>query len=158
MPSAEISNEALNDATAQVMQVIAKGMRLKDGHPNHLRFAMEIGNIMSSSFQLYGISATMVPPILLSAAMEMQEHVDPARQHFVSAPTWCNIRADNPQIQQHPLKDKVRTIVVSMLKPTMQTSATTNADATGNPANAPATVASRTRPKPKPMPRKKKPE
>ncbi|KAG1845821.1 hypothetical protein F4604DRAFT_1936732 [Suillus subluteus] len=81
----------------------------------------------------------MVPPILLSAAMEMQEHVDPAQQHF-----------------QHPLKHKAQIIIVSMPKLTMQTSATTDASATGNPTNAPATVTSRIRPKPKPMPRKKK--
>ncbi|KAG0691602.1 hypothetical protein DFH29DRAFT_1010670 [Suillus ampliporus] len=97
MPSAETSNKALSNAAAQVIQILAGAVKLKEGHPEHLRLAVQMGEIMSPVFATHGISATVVSPILLSAAMEMLEHLDPTRQRFVTAPVWANIRADDPQ-------------------------------------------------------------
>ncbi|KAG1890019.1 hypothetical protein F4604DRAFT_1673519 [Suillus subluteus] len=142
MPSVELSNKALSDATSKIMQVMARAVRLKDGHPDHLKLAVEIGMIMvdiplsvvscadckqSPSFEQYGMSATVVPLVFLSAAMEMLEHMDPMRQHFA-------IPSDI----------------------TKYTAA--NAGGTGNPVDAAATELSRAKPKAKPLPRKKKPE
>ncbi|KAG1839956.1 hypothetical protein F4604DRAFT_1940344 [Suillus subluteus] len=177
MPSVELSNKALSDVTSKIMQVMARAVRLKDGHPDHLKLAVEIGMIMvdiplsvvscadckqSPSFKQYGMSVTVVPPVLLSAAMEMLEHMDPMRQHFVSAPEWEKIRVDDPRIKQHPLKDKARTIVVTMPRAAIPSDITkstaANAGGTGNPVDAAATELLRAKPKAKPLPRKKKPE
>ncbi|KAG2127664.1 hypothetical protein DEU56DRAFT_915626 [Suillus clintonianus] len=146
MPSAETSNKALSDAAAQVLQILAVAIMLQDGNPEHLRFAVQVGNIMTPVFAMHSSSATVVPPVLLSAAMEMQEHLDDTRQWFVSAPVWENIGADDPRIQQHPLKDKARTILVSRPVPSTSTAAV----AQSTPGPGPS------RPKPKPKPALKK--
>ncbi|KAG1730086.1 hypothetical protein EDB19DRAFT_2012278 [Suillus lakei] len=121
MPSAETSNQAVNHAAAQVIQILAGAVKLRDGNPEHLWLAVQMGEIMSPVFATHAILATVVPPVLLSAAMEMLEHLDPTRQQFVSASVWENITTDDPRIQQHPLKDKARAIFVS--RPVPSTSA-----------------------------------
>ncbi|KAG1724390.1 uncharacterized protein EDB91DRAFT_1255254 [Suillus paluster] len=145
MPSAETSNKAFIDAAAQVIQILAGAVTLQDSNPEHLRLAMQVGDILSHVFETYGISATVVPPVLLSAAMDMLEHLDRTRQCFVSAPMWKNITADDPQVQQHPLKDKARTLFVSRPVPSTSTAGVTKS----TPAPGPS------RPKPKPALKKK---
>ncbi|KAG1730917.1 hypothetical protein EDB19DRAFT_1912756 [Suillus lakei] len=105
MPSAETSNQAVNHAAAQVIQILAGVVKLQDGNPEHLWLAVQMGEIMSPVFATHAISATVVP-----------------LQWFVSVPVWENITADDPWIQQHPLKDKARAIFVS--RPVPSTSAT----------------------------------
>lgn len=46
MTTADISNNTLSDATDEVMKILAKVARLKDGHLDHLKFTVEIGQIM----------------------------------------------------------------------------------------------------------------
>lgn len=105
----------------------------------------------SKVFNAHGVTATLVPPVLLSAAMEMQEHLDAAQQSFASAPVWPKIRADDPRIQQHPMREKVRIIRVS--QPRHQPTAATNESAgDGNSAAAPAPA--KPKPRPKPMPKR----
>ncbi|KAG1733406.1 uncharacterized protein EDB91DRAFT_1084459 [Suillus paluster] len=145
MPSAETSNKAFIDAAAQVIQILAGVVTLQDSNPEHLRLAMQVGDILSHGFETHGISATVVPPVLLSAAMEMLEHLDRTRQHFVSVPMWKNITADDPRVQQHPLKDKARTLFVSRPVPSTSTAGVTKS----TPAPGPS------RPKPKPALKKK---
>lgn len=57
--------------------------------------------------------ATLVPLILLSAAMEMLEHLDATQQHFAMAPVWTNINAADFRIAKHPLHHKARAITIA---------------------------------------------
>lgn len=99
------------------------------------------------------MTATLIPPGLLSAAMEMQEHLDAAQQSFTSAPVWASIRDDDPRIQRHPMKEKARIITVA--RPQRQPTAATN-ECTGdaNNAAAPAPAPAKAKPRPKPMPKR----
>ncbi|KAG1872222.1 hypothetical protein F4604DRAFT_1925834 [Suillus subluteus] len=106
MPSSDISNEALSDATAQVLQILAIALKLKEGHTDHMKIAVEMGNILSPNFAMYGMLATSIHLVLLSVAMELLEHLDPSQKNFVSAPEWKNIKANDPRIKKHPLAEK----------------------------------------------------
>ncbi|KAG1725105.1 hypothetical protein EDB19DRAFT_1833910 [Suillus lakei] len=130
MPSAETSNQAVNHAGAQVIQILAGAVKLWDGNPEHLRLAVQMGEIMSPVFATHAISATVVPPVLLSAAIVL---------------VWENITTNDPQIQQHPLKDKACTIFVSRLVPSTSAAGVTKSVPGPGPS----------RPKPKPVLKKK---
>ncbi|KAG2359796.1 hypothetical protein BDR07DRAFT_1487789 [Suillus spraguei] len=83
--------------------------------------------------------------IMLSAVMEMLEHLDVVQQSFASAPAWEKIQIDDPQIQQHPLKEKARSIAIARPQPTLVAKA--SAGIAGAPA--PAKVKHRLKPMPK---------
>ncbi|KAG1721473.1 uncharacterized protein EDB91DRAFT_1256498 [Suillus paluster] len=117
MSTAEFSNTAIGNATEQVMKIVQEAAKLKDGHPDHLKLAVEIGDLMSLVFKTHAMSVTTILLILLSAAMEMLEHLDAMQQPFASVPAWNRITTNNPQIQQHPLKEKARSIAVARPKP-----------------------------------------
>ncbi|KAG1855070.1 hypothetical protein C8R48DRAFT_776471 [Suillus tomentosus] len=128
MPNTEFSNTAMGDAAEQLMKIVQKAAKLRDGHPDHLKLAVEIGDLMSLVFKTH-------------AAMEMLEHLDVVQQSFASAPVWARIRTDDPQIQQHPLKEKAHSITIARPAATAKTSTSIS--------SAPVLV--KVKPKPKPM-------
>ncbi|KAG1879773.1 hypothetical protein F4604DRAFT_1679359 [Suillus subluteus] len=149
MPSSEDSNKALNDAAAEVVQILVQAMKTK-GQMGQLSMAMEMANIMS---------ATKISPVLLSAAMELKEHCDPvSRLSFVSMPIWTNIVMNDPHIKNHPLHVKAHNYItpanqVSLSSPSSQLSALVGiVDGTAQP---PALPAAKLKLKPKPVPKKK---
>ncbi|KAG2082969.1 uncharacterized protein F5147DRAFT_783105 [Suillus discolor] len=114
MPSTEVSNKALNDAAARVQQIVAQAVEWKNGPTGHLTMAMDIAKFLSPVFEQHGRSVSMIPPLLLSAAMELQGHLDPVtRQSFLSAPVWRNIVANDSRIRKHPLYQKALTFISS---------------------------------------------
>ncbi|KAG1786192.1 uncharacterized protein HD556DRAFT_1449928 [Suillus plorans] len=104
MPSTEVSNKALDDAAARVQELVAQAVEWKDGHSGHLRMAMDLAKILSPVFEQHGRSASMIPPLLLSAAMELHHHVDPTTcQSFLSPPKALTfIGTSNPSVSSHP--------------------------------------------------------
>ncbi|KAG1842838.1 hypothetical protein F4604DRAFT_1938553 [Suillus subluteus] len=158
MPSSEDSNKALNNAAAEVVQILAQAMKTK-GRTGQLSMAMEMANIMSPVFTTYGQSATKISLVLLSVAMELKEHCDPvSRLSFVSVPIWTNIVMNDPRIQNHPLHVKARNYItlanqVSPLLLSSQLSVLVGiVDST---AQSPALPAAKLKPKPKQVPKKK---
>ncbi|KAG2337861.1 hypothetical protein BDR05DRAFT_952305 [Suillus weaverae] len=145
MPTTEFSNTAMGNAAEQLMTIVQKMATLRDGHPNHLKLAMEIGDLMSLVFKTHDMSEMTILPILLSAAMEMQEHLDVAQQSFASTPVWAKIRTNDPQIQQHPLKEKAGGITIA--RPQPQPTAAAKASVSDGSMLAPA----KEKPRPKPM-------
>ncbi|KAG2364698.1 hypothetical protein BDR07DRAFT_1482166 [Suillus spraguei] len=109
MPTTEFYNTAMGDAAEQIMKILA----------------VEIRDLMVPGIQDPCISVTTILPILLSAAMVMLEHLDVVQQSFASAPAWAKIRTDDPRIQQHPLKEKARSITVARSQPTLVVKAST---------------------------------
>ncbi|KAG1857408.1 hypothetical protein F4604DRAFT_1931513 [Suillus subluteus] len=149
MPSSEVSNKALNDAAAEVVQILVQAMKTK-GQMGQLSMAMEMANIMS---------ATKISLVLLSAAMELKEHCDPvSRQSFVSMPIWTNILMDDPRIKNHPLHVKACDYItpanqVLPSSPSSQLSALVGI--VNGKAQPPALPAAKLKPKLKPVPKKK---
>ncbi|KAG1906162.1 uncharacterized protein F5891DRAFT_1182365 [Suillus fuscotomentosus] len=114
IPSTTVSNKALEDATTRVQQLVAQAMQLKNGPAGHFTMAMEIAKILSPVFEQHGRSASMISPLLLSAAMELQSHLDPVtRQSFISIPVWGNIIMDDRRIEKHPLYRKALKFIAS---------------------------------------------
>ncbi|KAG1726668.1 hypothetical protein EDB19DRAFT_1914530 [Suillus lakei] len=102
----EFSNTAMGNAAKKIMNFVGKAVKLRDGHPDRLKLAADMAEVISLVFEKHGLSATIILPILLSAAMEILDHLDETQHFFVTVPVWANIRSDDPQIQKHPLKDK----------------------------------------------------
>ncbi|KAG1801907.1 hypothetical protein EV424DRAFT_1545307 [Suillus variegatus] len=65
-------------------------------------------------FEQHGRSVSMIPPLLLLAAMELHDHLDPStRQSFLSVPVWHNIVVNDPRIWNHPLHRKALKFIES---------------------------------------------
>ncbi|KAG2103991.1 uncharacterized protein F5147DRAFT_775702 [Suillus discolor] len=154
MSSAEILNRALKHAAATIELILGKAALLKCSNTEELKFAAEIGEILSNSFEHHGISASMIPPVLLSAAMELLEHLDATRKYFVRVPAWTNIQSDDPHIQNHPLKNKA-SLLTYKLSPSPVTSSFGVSDDKA-PSLTTANSASQVKPKPKQVLIKKK--
>ncbi|KAG1895717.1 uncharacterized protein F5891DRAFT_1193892 [Suillus fuscotomentosus] len=117
MPPVDISNRALSDATAEILQILTRAINCTKGHTGHLEMAMEMAKIMMAAFQAHGESATMIPPVILSAAMELSEHVDlVGKRSFLTLPIWRNILLSNSHIQQHLLCSKAHTFEEALMK------------------------------------------
>ncbi|KAG2102541.1 uncharacterized protein F5147DRAFT_776288 [Suillus discolor] len=142
MPSSEVSNKAFNEVTAGVLQILARALQSSEGPAGHLNMATEMANIMTPAFQTHARSATEIPPILLSAAMELMEHVDHVSQtSFLSVPVWNNIKSNDSRIECHQLYGKAhKVITVSAPAPMSQPPDAPPVKATNTPA-VPSVVA-----------------
>lgn len=54
MPTADFSNTAMVEAGHQLMAIVEKGENLRDGHPGHLKLAMEMADLVVSDIQIIG--------------------------------------------------------------------------------------------------------
>ncbi|KAG1734016.1 hypothetical protein EDD22DRAFT_852540 [Suillus occidentalis] len=61
---------------------------------------------MSHVFSVYALQTTAMPPMVLSVAAELQEHLDSSFYKVVSTPVWTNIHPDNPHDKISPLYPK----------------------------------------------------
>ncbi|KAG1842588.1 hypothetical protein C8R48DRAFT_781026 [Suillus tomentosus] len=114
MPSSEVSNKVFNEVTAGVLQILARALQSSEGPAGHLNMATEMANIMTPAFQTHARSATEIPPILLSAAMELMEHVDRVGQtSFLSVPVWNNIKSNDSRIERHQLYGKAHKVITA---------------------------------------------
>ncbi|KAG1828933.1 hypothetical protein EV424DRAFT_1536165 [Suillus variegatus] len=143
MPSSEVSNKAFNEVTAGVLQILARALQSSEGPAGHLNMATEMANIMTPAFQTHAQSATEIPPILLSAAMELMEHVDRVSQTlFLSVPVWNNIKSNDSRIEHHQLYGKAhKVITASAPAPMSQPPDTPPVKATTNTPAVPSVVA-----------------
>ncbi|KAG1861001.1 hypothetical protein C8R48DRAFT_673577 [Suillus tomentosus] len=149
MPSTTVSNKALEDATTRVQQLVAQAMQLKNGPAGHFTMAMEIAKILSPVFEQHGRSASMILPLLLSAAMELQSHLDPVtRQSFISIPVWGNIIMDDRRIEKHPLYRKALKFIASSSPSPLSHPPVQPAEAVIDNATEDPLVASKPKPKP----------
>ncbi|KAG2058520.1 hypothetical protein BDR06DRAFT_1004229 [Suillus hirtellus] len=100
MPSSEESNKAFNEATAGVLQILARALQLTNGAAGHLDMAKE----MTPAFQTHARSATVILPILLLVAMELMEHVDCSTISCISRPTRQSQVQSQPMSQAPPVQ------------------------------------------------------
>ncbi|KAG1840650.1 hypothetical protein C8R48DRAFT_781665 [Suillus tomentosus] len=69
---------------------------------------MEMGKVLTQVMMSHGGSATVLSPLILSAAAELQQHMNISRTGLTGTPVWANIRGDNVRIQTHPLFPSTR--------------------------------------------------
>ncbi|KAG2119464.1 uncharacterized protein F5147DRAFT_647422 [Suillus discolor] len=143
MPSSEVLNKAFNEVTAGMLQILARALQLTEGPAGHLNMATEMANIMTLAFQSHARSATEIPPILLSVAMELMEHVDRVGQtSFLSVPVWNNIKSDDPRIERHQLYGKAhKAMTASAPAPMSRPADTPPVNAATNTLAVPSVVA-----------------
>ncbi|KAG1908952.1 uncharacterized protein F5891DRAFT_1180526 [Suillus fuscotomentosus] len=149
MPSTTVSNKALEDATARVQQLVAQAMQLKNGPAGHFTMAMEIAKNLPV-FEQHGRSASMISPLLLSAAMELQSHLDPGDSPILyKYPHMGQHIMDDRRIEKHPLYPE-GSQVYCFLKPIaiVPPSGTNRAEAVIDNATEDPPVASKPKPKP----------
>ncbi|KAG1719569.1 hypothetical protein EDB19DRAFT_1918746 [Suillus lakei] len=84
--TAEFSNTAMGNAAEKIMNFVGKAAKLRDGHPDCLKLAVDMEEVISLVFEKHGLSVTIIPLILLSAAMEILDHLDETQHFFVTAP------------------------------------------------------------------------
>ncbi|KAG1889096.1 uncharacterized protein F5891DRAFT_1198753 [Suillus fuscotomentosus] len=149
MPSTTVSNKAPEDAAARVQQLVAQAMQLKNGPAGHFMMAMEITKNLSPVFEPHGRSASMISPLLLSAAMELQSHLDPVtHQSCISIPIWGNIIMDDRHIEKHPLYRKALKFIASSSPSPLSHPPVQPAEAVIDNATEDPPVASKPKPKP----------
>ncbi|KAG0693662.1 hypothetical protein DFH29DRAFT_1007066 [Suillus ampliporus] len=96
-------NAAFHSVGDKVEHLLGQALQLKPADPKHIAIAMEMASSLSDVFTRHTYSATSVPPMVLSAAAELQEHLDSSFCNVVSTPVWSNIRPDDPWCRNSPL-------------------------------------------------------
>ncbi|KAG1731222.1 uncharacterized protein EDB91DRAFT_1085158 [Suillus paluster] len=101
--AANKANAGFLNAANKVEHLLGQALQLKPANPKHIAIAMEMAASLSFTFSSYAYSATSVPPMVLSTAAEIHEHLDDSSCNVVSAPVWSNICPDDLRSQHSPL-------------------------------------------------------
>ncbi|KAG2086764.1 uncharacterized protein F5147DRAFT_659140 [Suillus discolor] len=102
------ANKAFSDAAAKIDRLLGQACQLAARDPQHLVIAMEMGKVLTYAMMSHGGSITVLLPLILLAAAELQQHMNPSRTGLTGTPTWANIRGDDIRIQTHPLFPSTR--------------------------------------------------
>ncbi|KAG2086820.1 uncharacterized protein F5147DRAFT_659119 [Suillus discolor] len=100
MTPSEIANNALQATLETVQSLMKHCMKLKESDPGTLTLSDEIARCLAKDLKLYGGSATLFSPQLLSCAAIVREHSKAGI--FVSLPNWKTVIDNDPRIKSHP--------------------------------------------------------
>ncbi|KAJ8580015.1 hypothetical protein M405DRAFT_869795 [Rhizopogon salebrosus TDB-379] len=143
--TAEIANQELVKALQQLEVTVGHGLRLQQT-PNDA-FALEtrrqlgrdIGYALNDLFDKYGDAATMVPPRLLSMALEVYL-CQAGTLNLVHAPDWTKNLVDHQLYKTHRLYSKTLTYNALHMQAGPASAPQSQAAPTTAPAPAPAPV------------------
>ncbi|KAG1906157.1 uncharacterized protein F5891DRAFT_1182358 [Suillus fuscotomentosus] len=102
------TNKAFSDAADKIEHLLGQAWQLDAGDPEHLTIAMEMGRALTQAMMSHGGSVTVLSPLILSAAAELQQHMNASRTGLTGTPAWGNIRGDDIRIKTHPLFPSTR--------------------------------------------------
>ncbi|KAG1796139.1 hypothetical protein EV424DRAFT_1353254 [Suillus variegatus] len=102
------ANKAFSDAANKINHLLGQASQLDAADARHLTIAMEMGKVLTQVMMSHGGSATVLSPLILSAAAELQQHMNISRTGLTGTPVWANIRGDDVRIQTHPLFPSTR--------------------------------------------------
>ncbi|KAG1805130.1 hypothetical protein EV424DRAFT_1544516 [Suillus variegatus] len=102
------ANKAFSNAANRIDHLLGQASQLDAADPHHLTIAMEMGKISTQVMMSHSGSVTVLSPLLLSAAAELQQHMNTSRTGLTGMPVWANIRDDDVHIQTHPLFPSTR--------------------------------------------------
>ncbi|KAG1741937.1 hypothetical protein EDB19DRAFT_1827872 [Suillus lakei] len=77
----------------KVEHLLGQAVQLDPADPNNITIAVEMAQALVRS----------VPPMVLSAAAELHEHLDSSFCKVISTPIWSNIHPNDPRSQDSPL-------------------------------------------------------
>ncbi|KAG1802910.1 uncharacterized protein HD556DRAFT_1437972 [Suillus plorans] len=75
---------------------------------------MEMGKVLTQVMMSHGGSVTILSLLILSAAAELQQHMNTPRTSLTGTPVWANIRGDDVCIQTYPLFPSTRNFRCSL--------------------------------------------
>ncbi|KAG1908946.1 uncharacterized protein F5891DRAFT_974222 [Suillus fuscotomentosus] len=102
------ANKAFSDAADKIEHLLGQAWQLDAGNPEHLTIVMEMGRALTQAMMSHGRSVTILSPLILSAAAELQQHMNASRTGLTGTPAWGNIRGDDIRIKTHPLFPSIR--------------------------------------------------
>ncbi|KAG2114227.1 uncharacterized protein F5147DRAFT_650035 [Suillus discolor] len=102
------TNKAFSDVVNKIDHLLGQASQLDAADPHHLTIAMEIGKVLMQVMMSHGGSVTVLLLLILSAAAELQQHINTSRTGLTGTPVWANIRGDDVHIQTHPLFPSTR--------------------------------------------------
>ncbi|KAG1732769.1 hypothetical protein EDD22DRAFT_852686 [Suillus occidentalis] len=105
-PVIALANAAFRHVGDKVEHMVGQALQLEAADPKHINIAVEMAHALSHVFSVYALQTTAVPPMVLSAAAELQEHLDSSFYKVVSTPVWTNIRPDDSPQQDQPTVPK----------------------------------------------------
>ncbi|KAG2096505.1 uncharacterized protein F5147DRAFT_778298 [Suillus discolor] len=98
MPSDAVTataNAAFCQAGDKVEHLLGQALQLDAADPKHIPIAVEMAKALTHVFSVYALQTTSVPPMVLSAAAELHQHLDSSFCKVVSTPVWTNIRPED---------------------------------------------------------------
>ncbi|KAG2108274.1 uncharacterized protein F5147DRAFT_773856 [Suillus discolor] len=105
MSSAENANKPLNLAAKRILKLVKWSQKMREDTPALKKMAHEITMTLATAFAQHGNAATLLVPILLSCATEIQDKSTPDGR-LRALPDLSVISDDDQWIQNHPLYGK----------------------------------------------------
>ncbi|KAG1761170.1 hypothetical protein EDD22DRAFT_847996 [Suillus occidentalis] len=105
-PVIALANATFHHVGDKVEHMVGQALQLEAADPKHINIVVEMAHALSHVFSVYALQTTAVPPMVLSAAAELQEHLDSSFCKVVSTPVWTNIRPNDPCNKISPLYPK----------------------------------------------------
>ncbi|KAG1875511.1 hypothetical protein DFJ58DRAFT_721343 [Suillus subalutaceus] len=99
----ENANNIFRRTADHIEDLLGQALQLDAANPQHVDIALKMANTVSHIFTVYVLQVTSVPPIVLSAAAELHEHINSSSRSVVTTPIWTNIRPNDPCSQNSPL-------------------------------------------------------
>ncbi|KAG2096759.1 uncharacterized protein F5147DRAFT_839939 [Suillus discolor] len=80
------ANKAFSDAANKIEHLLGQAWQLDAGDPEHLTIAMEMGRALTQAMMSHGGSVTVLSPLILLAAAELQQHMNASRTGLTGMP------------------------------------------------------------------------
>ncbi|KAG1838476.1 hypothetical protein C8R48DRAFT_782390 [Suillus tomentosus] len=85
---ATAANQSFRNLADKIEHIVGQALQLRPAHPKHLSLATHMGQAITEVVMTHGDWVTVLSPLVLSAAAELQEHVDGDNTGISSAPDW----------------------------------------------------------------------
>ncbi|KAG1871358.1 hypothetical protein DFJ58DRAFT_837309 [Suillus subalutaceus] len=99
----ENANTIFRQMADLIEHLLGQALQLDAADPQHVDIALKMANAVSHIFTVYALQVTSVPPIVLSAAAELHEHINSSSRSVVTTPSWTKIRPNDPRSRHSPL-------------------------------------------------------
>ncbi|KAG1850947.1 hypothetical protein C8R48DRAFT_676563 [Suillus tomentosus] len=97
------ANQSFRDLSDKIEHILGQACQLQPADAKHLSLATTMGQAITEVVMTHGSWVTVLSPLILSAAAELQEHLDGDNTGISTPPVWSQIRGDDRRIQGHPL-------------------------------------------------------
>ncbi|KAG1900245.1 uncharacterized protein F5891DRAFT_980516 [Suillus fuscotomentosus] len=97
------ANQTFCKAGKRMEELLQTALQLDPTNPRNMPIVVDMAKMLSHAFTMFATQAKSIPLIVLSAATELQEHLDTSFCKVITTPVWTNICRDNPRNTRSPL-------------------------------------------------------